>query len=121
MKKIIILTVFSLFAATSAFAATTLTLSLDSTGLSLWGAKTGGTAVSGTNLIGKTSTGVGVGMFADATGYSVITQHKNGTKAFGSSMDSTSMFSTPVTPGTAISSGPSTANSALFVSPWTSM
>lgn len=122
MKKLIILAALSLFAATTAFADTTLTLSTTDTGKSLWGAKTGGTAVSGTNLIGKTSTGVGVGLFAAATGYAAVTQHKNGTKAFGSSFDSTAIYSIPVTTvGTAIT-GPSAADSAMFLTGnWTTM
>lgn len=120
MKKIIILAAISLLVASSAFASGTLTISLTSTGLSVWGAKTGDTAASGTNLIGKTSTGVGVGMFSASTGYSTITQHKSGTKAFGSSMDSTAIYSIPVTAGTA-TTGPTTADSALFTGSWTTM
>ena len=125
MKKLIILIAFSLFAASSAFASGTITISTDLsvTGLSVWGAKTGATAVSGTNLIGKTSTGVGLGMFSTANGYAVVTQHKNGTKAYGSSFDSTSIYTTNVTTvGTAIT-GPTTADSTLFVTgtSWTSM
>lgn len=122
MKKIIILAALSLFAATTAFADTTLTLSTTDTGKSIWGAKTGGTAVSGTNLIGKTSTGVGVGIFAQSVGYAATTQHKNGTKGFGSSFDSTAIYSMPVaTVGTAIAT-PSAIDSAMFLTgTWTTM
>jgi opacity protein-like surface antigen len=121
MKKIIILTAISLLMASSAFAADVITISsnLTTTGLSVWGAKA--TAASGTGLIGKTSTGVGVGMKTAKTGYAVVTQHKNGTKAFGSSFDSTSIYSIPVTTvGTAVT-GPTSADSALFTGSWTSM
>jgi hypothetical protein len=118
MKKLIMVTAISLLSASSAFAGNSITISLTNTGLSVWGSKT--TAVSGTGLIGKTSTGVGVGMFTASTGYAAITQHKNGTKAYGSSMDSTAIYSIDVTAGTA-TTGPSTADSALFTGSWTSM
>jgi hypothetical protein len=123
MKKIIILTTITLLTASSAFAADSLTLSLTTTGLNVWGAKTG-TAVSGTGLIGKTSTGVGVGMAVDATagaGYSVETQHKNGSKCFGSSFDSTSIYVKDVTPGTADSTSLNTGNSFTGQTGWTTL
>ena len=119
MKKIAILTAISLCMAATAFAADSINLNFTNTGLSLWGSKT--TAVSGTGLIGKTSTGVGLGVKTAPTGYAAVTQHKNGTKAFGSSHDSTAVFSTDVpTVGTPVT-GPTTADSALFSSGWTAM
>jgi hypothetical protein len=124
MKKIVILAAISLFTASSAFAAgTSLTLSLSSTGLSVTGVKTG-TAGATSPLIGKTSTGVGVGMLVDATagaGYSLETQHKNGTKAFGSAFDSTSIYSKDVTAGTADTTGYGTTGSDAFGTGWTTM
>ena len=125
MKKIIILTAISLFAATSAFAGSAATipaptLASDTLGLSVWASTTVGGAASGTNLIGKTSTGVGVQMSTAATGYAVVTQHKNGTKAFGTSFDSTSLFTIPVTAGTFVTVTLTTNTSAGF-SAWTSM
>lgn len=118
MKKTVIFIALSLCIASSAFAVDP---NMDSTGLSYWGAKTGATAASGTNLIGKTSTGVASGLFTASTGYSVVTQHKSGTKAFGSSYDSTAIYSTPVTTvGTAVT-GPTSADSALFTGTWTTM
>jgi len=119
MKKIVILIAFSLFAVSSAFAGDSLTISLTTTGLSVYGAKTG-TAATTSPLIGKTSTGVGIGMKTASTGYSVVSQHKNGTKAFGSSFDSTSIYSIDVVAGTA-TTGPTTADSALYTGSWTSM
>jgi hypothetical protein len=123
MKKIIMLIAISLFTATSVFAAgATLTLSLSTTGKSVYGAKTG-TASATTPLIGKTSTGVGVGMAVDATagaGYSLQTQHKNGTKTFGSSFDSTSIFSKDVTAGTADTTS-LTTGASQFTGTWTTM
>ncbi len=59
------------------------------TGKSLYGAKSG-TADTTSPLIGKTSTGVAVWCFlrTSGTGYAIVTQHMNGTKAFGTSYDS---------------------------------
>jgi hypothetical protein len=130
MKKITIFVAISLFAASSAFASGD--ISMDSnlvtstkTGLSVYAAKTGVTAATGVNLIGKTSTGVGVGIKSTTVGYAVVTQHKNGTKAFGSSFDSTSIYSAPVsTVGTSFLVIPGTADSADFVasgSAWSTM
>lgn len=104
MKKVIVFTALSLFMASSAFAGGSLTLSLDSgkTGLTLYGAKSG-TATASSSLIGKTSTGIGLGMVLDTTagaGYALKTQHKNGTKVFGSTFDSTSIYSKDVQAGT---------------------
>ena len=135
MKKIIIITALSLFVASSAFAAGgAASLSLSTTmagpGLSVWGAKTGvsvtaGVPAAGTLLIGKTSTGVGVGMAVDAAagaGYSVETQHKNGTKAYGTAHDSTSIFQKDVVAGTPDTTSLATgASSFVGVSGWTSM
>jgi len=124
MKKIVILAAISLLTATSAFAAASLTLSVDSTGLTLYGLKTG-TADNTSPLIGKTSTGVGIGMKVDATagaGYSVETQHKNGTKAYGSAYDSTSIYSKDITKGTADSTSLTTGGDSFAgVTGWTTL
>jgi hypothetical protein len=123
MRKIVLFISISLFTATSVFAAgSSLTLSLSTTGLSLYGAKSG-TATNASPLIGKTSTGVGVGIIVDATagsGYSLMTQHKNGTKVFGSSFDSTSIFSKEVTAGTADTTT-LTTGASQFSGSWTTM
>lgn len=105
MKKVIAFTALSLFMASSVFAAESVDLSLDSgkTGLTLYGSKTS-TVSADSPLIGKTSTGIGLGMILDTTagaGYALKTQHKNGTKVFGSTHDSTSIYSKDVTAGTA--------------------
>ncbi|MDD2271748.1 MAG: hypothetical protein PHP95_01065 [Desulfuromonadaceae bacterium] len=123
MKKVIILAAISLFFVPSAFAAGTLTLSVTTTGLSVYGAKSGVTITvgdPGVILIGKTSTGVGVGMSSADAGYSVETQHKNGTKAFGSSFDSTSIYTKDVTAGTADDTTLTTAVDS-FGTGWTTM
>ena len=83
-------------------------------GLELHGAPA--TATNSTALIGKASTGVGVGWNTKTTGYALITQHKSGTKAFGSSYDSTAMFMTIAegTPGTVIDAAPSATDTTDF-------
>jgi len=119
MKKIIILTLVLIVAASSAFAAAS--LSIDSTfadaGKELRADPA--TASATTALIGKTSTGVDIGMLVDATngtGYSIVTQHKSGSKAFGSSYDSTSLFTTVSdgTPGTVVLAVPTAITTADF-------
>lgn len=124
MKKIILFAAISLFSASSAFAAGSLTLSVTSTGKSIYGVKTG-TATATSPLIGKTSTGVGVGLKLDTTagtGYAVETQHKNGSKAYGSAFDSTSIYVKDVTVGTADTTTLTTGvDSFVGQTGWTSM
>ncbi len=127
MKKIVIITVLALVVASSAFGATTQAIDLATAGkqgATLYGAKSG-TATTASPLIGKSSTGVGVGFFLNATGtgYAILTQHKNGTKEFGSSYDSTSVYSCPVvTVGTAVLGTPTAITTADFIAgTWTSM
>jgi hypothetical protein len=122
MKKIMVITAMLLLVASSAFAGTTITmastLTKAATGKTLYGASTGAASAS-TSLIGKNSTGVGVGVFCNAsgTGYSLITQHLNGTKAYGSSYDSTAIFSVNVnTVGTALKAVPTAITTADFSS-----
>ncbi|OEU64446.1 MAG: hypothetical protein BA870_05595 [Desulfuromonadales bacterium C00003094] len=117
MKKVILLTTCMLFVSSMAFAATTIDLTLTSK------TTTGGevrahdtTASASTALIGKNSTGVGTGMITSALGYSLVTQHLNGSKAYGSSYDSTSMFVEDVTTiGTVFLAKPSAIDTASFV------
>lgn len=127
MKKIIIITALLLFVSSSAFAATTVSIpnpiTKEATGKTLYGATTAGGASDTSPLIGKTSTGVGVGVFCNAagTGYSMVTQHLNGTKAYGSSYDSTSMFSNDVaTVGVPLLAVP-TAIDTTDYSSWTAL
>ena len=128
MKKIFIVTAMLLVAASSAFASDSITINLATAGmqgLTLYGAKSA--AVASSPLIGKSSTGVGVGIKVDilGTGYALLTQHKNGTKEFGSSYDSTSVFSAPVPTtsiGTPVLAVPTAFTSVDFTSgTWTSM
>ena len=123
IKKISILTAMALLASSAAFAAnitmaTTLTSAL--TGKSVYGAKTG-TATAASPLIGKNSTGVGVGIFTTSQGYSIVAQHMNSTKAFGSGYDSTSIFSKDVTTkGTALLAIPTAITTVDFAT-WSTM
>jgi len=135
MKKMIALTALFLFVATSAFAASSITLSMTSNGLNVFGAKgtmnggvaataTGSTPGASTSLIGKCSTGVGVGMVVDPAGtaYSVVTQHKNGSKVYGTSYDSTSIYSKDITTvGTADTTSMATSSSMFTAAGWTTM
>jgi hypothetical protein len=127
MKKILVLTAILAMAASSCFATDIATgasgtMSLaNSTGLELHGDPT--TATNATALIGKASTGVSVAWSTDTDGYALMTQHKSGTKAYGSSYDSTAIFQTTATnvePGTpAYNSGAMTATDTTdFLTGW---
>lgn len=126
MKKIIALVACSLFLSVSAYADDNLGIGTDfgNAGKTINGAKSG-TPGTTAPLIGKLSTGVAISAKTATTGYAVITQHKNGIKAYGSAFDSTSIYQATTTAGTAVNSGnaPSSANSAIFVtgSTWTTM
>jgi hypothetical protein len=128
LKKISIMTAVTLLMSSFAFAAGSSSPTLDmslvagSSGLSLYGAK--GAASATSPLIGKNSTGVGVGVTTGAQGYALITQHINGTKAFGSTFDSTAMVSADVTTkGTPLMVKPATSDiaTAFSTGSWTSM
>lgn len=125
IKKISILTAMVLLVSSAAFASgdidmgTTL-LTSAATGKTLYGAKAA-TASTSSPLIGKTSTGVGLGVHSTTQGYAVTTMHMNGTKQFGTSYDATNIFSKDVTTkGTPILGKPTAITSADF-STWSSM
>lgn len=118
MKTLIFLFVALTFASTSFAAASgALSLASGSTGVSLYGVVGTGTAAAATDpLIGKCSTGVGIGWNTTAAGYSIVTQHKSGSKVLGTSFDSTSIYSKEVaTVGTTeFSSAPTTTDTTDF-------
>jgi hypothetical protein len=124
MKKIILLiAAFSLLAAGQSFAGTAATaLNITATGLSAYGGPNTGSTPT---LIGKTSTGVGLGWNVGAGGYALATQHKSGSRAFGTSWDSTSIYYTEATPGvvpTIAASAPGASDSSAFqAAGWQSM
>jgi hypothetical protein len=104
MKKILVMVAILALTATSSFAQVTSptgTLSFTTTGTTLTADPA--TAKADTAQIGRMSTGVDVGWITEVNGYSLMTQHKAGTKAYGSSYDSTALYSTTSTsidPGT---------------------
>jgi len=119
MKKIIILNLAVLFMASAAFAATSATGSIStfgSTGLTVVG--DGGPATGAS--IGKLSTKVGMGWNTTSLGYAFYTQHLQGTKGFGTSFDSTSIYTKDVsTIGKDIA--PTLTTGADSFSGWTTM
>lgn len=127
MKKILILTAILAMAATTCFAGGTSSATGDidfaTDGKSLHA--DAATASASTALIGKNSTGVDVAWNTSKTGYAMMTQHKSGTKAYGSSYDSTAIYqtTTDATPGTpAYNSGALTAtDTSDFASGWRAM
>ncbi len=107
MKKIIIFNIAVLFMASSAFADA---ITFGNAGKEVLG--TGGPATNA--KIGKLSTKVGLGWTTNANGYSIYTQHQQGTKAFGTSYDSTSIYVLDVTTiGTAVTQPTGTGSSAF--------
>ena len=98
MKSIIICLAVIAFSATSALAAAPASLDNTKTGLNLYGFK--GTTAGTDNdqsRIAKTSTGVMIAVDTSKDGYSVATQHVNGTKVYGTAADSTSIYVKDVT------------------------
>ena len=97
MKKIVISIFVFLFIASSSFAAGSLTIgTFADAGKVLHGAASG-TADEDSPSIGKLSSGVALSMTTNANGYALATQHKNGSKTFATSYDSTSIYSEDVT------------------------
>lgn len=127
MKKIIIANLAALLFASVAFAGATADCAFTSTGLTLYGAKANGaaaTAGAAQKMIGKTSTGVSIGIVSSALGYAVIAQHKSGIKAYGSSHDSTAMYMADAVAGTVFLAKPTVIGSNDFVAAatkWSSM
>jgi hypothetical protein len=115
MKKTLILTALLALSASASFAGGTSgatgTIDFANTGQSLTG--DAATATADTALIGKCSTGVDMAWNTSANGYALMTQHKSGTKAYGTSYDSTAVYQSVATdtePGTpAYNSGALTA------------
>lgn len=117
MKKIVLFNILALLVASSAFAAgaASTAASFDTAGKKVVGS--GGPATSAS--IGKLSTKVALGWNTNANGYAINTQHQQGTKAYGTSFDSTSIYVSDVTIGTA-TAVPDSTDSGSF-SGWTTM
>ncbi|MBE2889740.1 MULTISPECIES: hypothetical protein [Geobacter] len=99
MKKITFTISLLALSASVALAAEPTGLDKTKTGLSLYGLKgtTGTVPTTDQSRIAKSSTGVMLAVTTSAVGYSVATQHVNGTKAYGSAHDSTSIYVKDVT------------------------
>lgn len=55
--------------------------------------------------LGKLSKGVALGIKSDANGYAIITQHQQGTMAYGTGHDSTSLYRHDVNVGVWVTEG----------------
>jgi len=119
--KVVTIVAFVLSLSSLSFAATDIAIgTFGSTGQTLHAHDT--TATATTALIGKTSTGVGLACSTTRLGYSIMTQHLQGSKAFGTSFDSTSIFSEDVgTVGTALISGNLAGITTADFSSWNEM
>ena len=118
------LTAVLALAATNCFAAdvasgATGDMVFTATGLQLHG--DAATASKTTARIGKSSTGVGIGWTTSTAGYALVAQHMSGTKAYGSSYDSTAIYqSADGTPATVILAKPTATDTTSFSS-WKAM
>lgn len=122
MKKILICSCLVLLTASTAFTAETIDMDFAAgkQGLNLLGDKE--TATAGSAVIAKTSTGVGLGIRVSTTGsgYAHVTQHKQGSKAFGTSYDSTAIYTIDATVGTVKLAKPTAIDTSDFGT-WTAM
>jgi len=118
MKKTFILAAMLLMAASSVYAAGTLTITTSGGGFADTGKVLHGddtTASDTTALIAKLSTGVALGMNTVPLGYALVTQHQSGTKAYGTSYDSTSIYaSDEVKPGEIVLPEPTATDTTDF-------
>ena len=117
MKKTLIACFLVILAATSSFGAASSAIVWTNAGLTVVGGNDA--SVTAPKAIGKLSTGVSMAFTTSTTGYSLITQHKNGVKAFGTSHDSTALYSLTVVK--LATTAAVAADSSAFVASWTSM
>lgn len=113
MKKIIVMTVALLMLAGTSFAAQLAASSADA-------GKTLAATAPASLDISKLSTGVYAGASYSATGYSIATYHKNGTKAYGTSYDATALYWNELGAGGTLTAPTSSAAADAF-SGWTIM
>ena len=94
-----VLITFSMFVSTgfAANSGVSSALVITDDGLEMHATDTKGGSSATSPMIGKCSTGVGIGWVTDTAGYALATQHKSGSKAYATSFDSTSLFSKDVT------------------------
>lgn len=121
MKKILLAGLLVVFSSSMSFAAATSAIGFAADG------NAGKTIVGGTNAdgtenaknIGKLSTSVALGFNVAAGGYAIITQHGQGTKAFGTSHDSTAIYSMTVVKLATTAAPDAAAASAISGAGWT--
>ena len=119
MKRIIVVISLVLFTYSFSFAAATGDIATTYTNAGKTVAGGNDAAVGTPKSIGKLSTGVDLAFTTSTVGYSLITQHKNGVKSFGTSHDSTAIYSKNSTKAGAVTAV--AADSSAFVASWTSM
>jgi len=124
MKKIVVITVLSIFVAgNSCFAAALETGSVtDGDAKAIYGGATTAQASDGTTgvSIGKCSKGVRLGVAYNEGGYALTSKHDNGTKIFGTAWDATAIYSQEVGTG-ALEAFPGGTDYTAFGSGWTTM
>lgn len=102
MKKVIVLTILSIFALSSvALADITAAASSDIDHTNGAGGQVAEGAIGSGDNISKLSTGVAIGWQTTTSGYAIIASHENGTKAFGTAHDSTALYVNDSDPTTA--------------------
>ena len=116
MKKIIIVSLLVIMAASSSFAGDT-AISLSSTSLA-----TSNIVANDTNgaAIGRLSSNDGLGWGMTTSGYTILTQHLQGTRSYGTAHDGTAIYWTPETKGSAHNGAP-TVGVSYFATGWTVM
>jgi hypothetical protein len=94
--------------------ADTAAMSFDEEGMSLYGDSSGETVADTSPLIGNLSSGVAVSCASSETAFSLVTQHRNGTKAYAASSEDTSIFVDDVTTVGTVYQDVSTSDTADF-------
>lgn len=113
MKKIIIASLLVVMAATSSFG-TDQAVTFTDSGKNVVAHATGGAA------IGRLSVNDALGFKMTTLGYTLFTQHLQGTRCYGTSHDGTAIYWVPVTKGTG-HAVPGLASVAEFATGWTVM
>lgn len=117
MKKIIIASLLVVMAATSSFAATSQAVLFTSAGgMGIGVVTTDATPAT----IGRLSSKDSLGFSITTAGYTLITQHQQGTRSYGTAHDGTAIYWTPETKGSG-HAAPGTVGVANFATGWTVM
>lgn len=116
MKKIILASLLVVMAATSSFGAANSAVVFDATHMGL-------NVVSDAapvTAIGRLSAKNSLGFIMTTAGYTLISQHQQGTRSYGTAHDGTAIFWTPETKGTG-HAVPGTIGVTNFATGWTVM